>query len=40
METADLTGARPYVILGVGVNMNVDDEALRGALRDDAREAT
>jgi BirA family transcriptional regulator, biotin operon repressor / biotin---[acetyl-CoA-carboxylase] ligase len=39
-ETVDLTGTRPYVILGVGVNMNVDDEALQGALRDDAGEAT
>jgi BirA family biotin operon repressor/biotin-[acetyl-CoA-carboxylase] ligase len=40
VETVDLTGARPHVILGVGVNMNVDDEALRRALRDEAREAT
>jgi BirA family transcriptional regulator, biotin operon repressor / biotin---[acetyl-CoA-carboxylase] ligase len=40
VETIDLSGTPPHVILGVGVNMNVDDEALRGALRDDAREAT
>ena len=40
VETVDIAGTAPYVILGVGVNMNVDDETLRGALRDDARGAT
>jgi BirA family transcriptional regulator, biotin operon repressor / biotin---[acetyl-CoA-carboxylase] ligase len=40
VETVDLIGTPPHVILGVGVNMNVDDEALRIALRDEARDAT
>jgi BirA family biotin operon repressor/biotin-[acetyl-CoA-carboxylase] ligase len=40
VETVDLAGTPPYVILGVGVNMNVDDEVLQDALRDDARGAT
>lgn len=40
VETVDLAGTPPHVILGVGVNMNVDDEALRVALCDEAREAT
>jgi BirA family transcriptional regulator, biotin operon repressor / biotin---[acetyl-CoA-carboxylase] ligase len=40
VETLDLAGTPPYVILGVGVNMNVDDEALRIALRGEARDAT
>jgi BirA family biotin operon repressor/biotin-[acetyl-CoA-carboxylase] ligase len=40
VETVDAEGALRHVILGVGVNVNVDDEALTIALRHDAREAT
>ena len=40
VDTVDLAGAPPHVILGVGVNMNVDEEALQIALRDEARDAT
>jgi BirA family biotin operon repressor/biotin-[acetyl-CoA-carboxylase] ligase len=40
VETVDLAGTPLYVILGLGVNMNVDDAALQGALPDGAREAT
>ena len=39
MEAADQSGALRHVIVGVGVNVNVDDEALRAALRHEAREA-
>jgi BirA family transcriptional regulator, biotin operon repressor / biotin---[acetyl-CoA-carboxylase] ligase len=40
VETIDLVGTPSHVILGVGVNMNVDDEALRVALGDEAHDAT
>jgi BirA family biotin operon repressor/biotin-[acetyl-CoA-carboxylase] ligase len=40
VETVDLVGTPPHIILGVGVNMNVDNEALRIALGDEARDAT
>ena len=39
-DTVDLAGTHPYVILGVGVNMNVDEEALQRALGDEARDAS
>ena len=39
VETADAGGALRHVILGVGVNVNVDDEALTIALRHEARAA-
>jgi len=40
VEAADPAGSPPHVIVGVGINVNVDDEALRTALRHEAREAT
>jgi len=41
VDTADdAGGALRHVILGVGVNVNVDDEALTIALRHESREAT
>ena len=40
VETADAAGALRHVIIGVGANLNVDDEALTLTLRHEAREAT